>query len=75
MLLARDGELHHDIVIVAVSRLQCQAISVLAYNPSIARFVSPDSIVPGASPGVGGAGGIAGARRDSIRLGFYLPGR
>jgi RHS repeat-associated protein len=35
------------------------------YDPSLARFVSPDSIVPGASSGSGGAGGSLGAWQNS----------
>jgi hypothetical protein len=35
------------------------------YDPTVGRFVSPDSIVPGASSGVGGAGGTAGAEQNS----------
>jgi RHS repeat-associated protein len=35
------------------------------YDPSLARFVSPDSIVPGAAFGVGGAGGLVGAWQSS----------
>jgi RHS repeat-associated protein len=35
------------------------------YDPSLARFVSPDSIVPGAASGVGGAGGSMGAWQNS----------
>jgi RHS repeat-associated protein len=30
------------------------------YDPGLARFISPDSIVPGASPGAGGALGTVG---------------
>ncbi|MDQ5824344.1 MAG: NBR1-Ig-like domain-containing protein [Chloroflexota bacterium] len=35
------------------------------YDPGIARFVSADSIVPGAASGVGGAGGTVGAWQNS----------
>ena len=36
------------------------------YDPSLARFVSPDSIVPGASPGAGGALGTIGQEQNSL---------
>ncbi len=35
------------------------------YDPSLARFVSPDGIVPGAASGVGGAGGSVGNWQNS----------
>ena len=35
------------------------------YDPIVGRFVSPDSIVPGASSGVGCAGGTVGAWQNS----------
>jgi RHS repeat-associated protein len=35
------------------------------YDPVLGRFVSPDSIVPGASSGAGGAGGTVGAWQKS----------
>jgi RHS repeat-associated protein len=35
------------------------------YDPLLGRFTSPDSIVPGASSGVGGAGGTVGAWQNS----------
>jgi hypothetical protein len=36
------------------------------YDPSVARFVSPDSIVPGAASGVGGARGTVGLGQNSL---------
>lgn len=36
------------------------------YDPAISRFVSPDSIVPGAALGIGGSGGTVGAWQNSI---------
>ncbi len=35
------------------------------YDPGWGRFVSPDSIVPGASSGIGGAGGSVGQEQNS----------
>jgi RHS repeat-associated protein len=35
------------------------------YDPLVGRFTSPDSIVPGASSGVGGAGGTVGGWQNS----------
>lgn len=35
------------------------------YDPTVGRFVSPDSIVPGASSGVGGAAGTVGQEQNS----------
>jgi hypothetical protein len=36
------------------------------YDPALARFVSPDSIVPGASSGAGGVGGTVGQEQNSM---------
>jgi RHS repeat-associated protein len=45
------------------------------YDPSLARFVSPDSIVPGASSGVGGAGGTVGNWQNSkLTVVFHVNG-
>lgn len=42
------------------------------YDPSLARFTSPDSIVPGAASGVGGAGGSVGAwQNSSLTVDFH----
>jgi RHS repeat-associated protein len=45
------------------------------YDPSLARFMSPDSIVPGTSSGVGGAGGSVGAwQNSSLTVDFHESG-
>ena len=36
------------------------------YDPNLARFISPDSIVPGASLGAGGALGTVGQEQNSL---------
>jgi RHS repeat-associated protein len=36
------------------------------YDPGLARFISPDSIVPGASLGAGGAPGTVGQEQNSL---------
>ena len=35
------------------------------YDPGVGRYVAPDSIVPGATSGVGGAGGAVGQEQNS----------
>jgi len=45
------------------------------YDPGVGRFVSPDSIVPGASSGVGGAGDIVGQEQNSrLAVDFHESG-
>ncbi len=45
------------------------------YDPALGRFVSPDSIVPGASSGVGGAGGTVGQEENSkLTVDFHESG-
>jgi RHS repeat-associated protein len=45
------------------------------YNPAIGRFVSADSIVPGAAMGAGGALGTVGAAQNSkLSVDFHEPG-
>ncbi|HEX8598129.1 MAG TPA: RHS repeat-associated core domain-containing protein [Chloroflexia bacterium] len=45
------------------------------YDPGIARFVSADSIVPGAASGVGGAGGMVGTEQNSrLTVDFHESG-
>lgn len=45
------------------------------YDAELARFVSPDSIVPGASSGAGGAGGTVGAWQNSkLTVDFHESG-
>jgi RHS repeat-associated protein len=45
------------------------------YDPVLGRFISPDSIVPGASSGVGGAGGTVGAEQNSkLTVDFHETG-
>jgi len=42
------------------------------YDPQLGRFVSPDSIVPGASSGVGGAGGTIGnVQNPSLTVDYH----
>lgn len=45
------------------------------YDPIMGRFTSPDSIVPGASSGVGGAGGTVGAEQNTkLTVDFHETG-
>ncbi len=45
------------------------------YDPVLGRFVSPDSIVPGASSGAGGAGGTVGQEQNSkLTVDFHEAG-
>jgi RHS repeat-associated protein len=45
------------------------------YDPVLARFVSADTIVPGASSGVGGAGGTVGKEQNSkLTVDFHETG-
>jgi hypothetical protein len=45
------------------------------YDPSLARFISPDSIVPGASPGAGGAASTLGVEQGTgLTVDFHLLG-
>ncbi len=45
------------------------------YDPALGRFVSPDSIVPGASSGAGGAGGTVGQEENSrLTVDFHESG-